>query len=243
MDRDSIELKLLAGKLIDIDGGLYRTPKIKDIVDIGEKKYNQYLSVLLFDKKNIDGDDLEDVDSFDLLCAYCYHDESFRETFFSALKFMFNEIPQMSHDDESVFFYFGDILDNWTLNKSNFLKFQELVRISNNISATKEEDYNPANERARKFIEKIKRNKSNKPKTKETINLASIIDGLSWRSNGISILDIFELTIFQLYRAFFTTEKIDNYQFTLQGVYAGTVDGKKINYQNIHWAKINELKT
>lgn len=237
MDTNDIGLRLQAGMPIEIDGGFYHTPKLKKIINIGQNKYDQYLSALLFDKNNIDGEIDKDIDNFEVLFSICYHNEEFKKTFFEALCFVFQESPQLFSDNESLFFYFGDELDNWRIDKFNFSKIQKIVKISNSITIKKEDAYNPANKTAEKFIERIKAIKASRPKPKETMNLQSIMNGLSWRSNDINPFNILDLTIYQLYQGFFATEKNDNYQFTLQGVYAGTVDGKKINYNNIHWAK------
>lgn len=247
MDINDIELKLLCGQPVNIDGGLLHSPKLKNVIRIGEALYSQHLSAILFDKKHIDGieddENYESYDTFELLCAYCYHNENFFNIFLDAVEFIFKERPTLDTDESEVFFIFGDELNNWKIDKSNFSTIQKVIRISNYLKdEEKKEDYNPANERAKKFIEKLKKNKADTPKPKETMNLHSIISGLSWKLNNINILNCSELTVYQLYNGFFTTEKIDNYQFTLSGIYAGNVDGKKINYKDIHWAKIQENK-
>ncbi len=102
------------------------------------------------------------------------------------------------------------------------------------------EEYNPANEEARKIIEKIKENKKNAPKPKELITLSSMISGLGWKANNINIFNVWDLTVYQLYDGLNRLKIIDDYQFTLSGIYAGTIDSGKINLKDINWMKINE---
>lgn len=239
MDMNDVELKLLAGMPIEIDGGRLRSPKIKDVIRIGEQKYNLYMSYLLIDKSNF-GDELkDDITNFDIAFLKCYHDEDFKNVFFSALKFIFNETPTLQGNDEELFFYFGDELNHWKITRNNFSKIQELVRVSNNIQIQKD-DYNPGNEKAAKFIERLKQIKASRPKPKEKMNLFSIIRGLAWRENGVNIFNVPEMTVFQLYQAFFATEKIDNYRSIVQGIYSGSVDDKKIRFADIHWANVDK---
>lgn len=240
LDKNDIELRLLAGMEIELDGGYIRSPKIKDIIEIGEKKYNQYISYLLIDKDNFDfKGNRDEISNFYLVYFNCYHNEEFKDIFFNALKFIYGVTPTLSFYKEELFFYFKNEFRDWKLTNENFDDFQEIVKIATNTRIEKE-DYNPGNEKAAKFIEKLKAIKANRPKPKEKINLHSIINGLSWRSNDINIFNIFDLTIYQLYQGFFASEKIDNYQFTLQGMYFGTVDIKKNKIPDIHWANSNK---
>jgi hypothetical protein len=243
MNWNDIELKLLAGMPIEIEGvGKLYSPTLKEYIKIGESLHNQYLSALLFDKKNIEGVEKDDISTFELLCVYCYHNQEFKDMFFKALKLVFKEEARMFADEQSVFFYFGELMDMRRITESNFGQIQEIVRKANWIKpAAEEEELDFANEEARKMHEEIERIKA-KIKTKEKMNLHSIISGLSWKDNGVNIFNIFDLTIYQIYQGFFQTEQIDSYHFTLTGIYQGTVDGKNIKMPNIHWAKIIDNK-
>ncbi len=238
MHKDDVQLCLLAGMSIEIkDTGHFHVPKLKDIIELGYSKYNEYVSYLLFDKNNA-GVENEELSNFQVFCIYCYHYEDFRKIVFDAIKFFFKEETHLVSDENDVFFCF-DENQNRRIDELNFEYIQGLIKKVNFIKLEKEEeDYNPGNERARDFIEKLKQWKREKPKAKETMNLHSIISGLAWKKNDINLFNIFELTIYQLYNGFFYTENIDNYHHTLSGLYAGTVDGKNIKLPEIHWAKI-----
>jgi len=67
-----------------------------------------------------------------------------------------------------------------------------------------------------------------------------MISGLGWKANNINIFDVWDLTVYQLYDGLNRLKIIDDYQFTLSGIYAGTIDSGKINLKDINWMKINE---
>ena len=233
IDND-INLRLLAGMSIDINNlGILTPLKLKEITSLGESNYNELLSVLLIDKENIDGLKDQEISNLELLMVYSYQNIEFREKVLKALKIFLNDEFFMSN--EGIFFCKDFILD-----KEPFDDFQYVLKCANYIENKKEPDYIPGNERARKFMEKLKLSKQNIKKP-ETMNLHSIISGIAWKSNNTNIINIFDLTIYQLYNAYYRLENIDNYNYTLNGIYAGTVDGKNINLSNIIWSRI--LKT
>lgn len=245
VDND-INLKLLAGMSISINSlGILTPLKLREIIALGEPIYNELLSVLLIDKENIEGLKEEEFSNLEILMVYSYQNIEFREKVLKSLKlFLGNEFFISS---EGFFYCRNLISDNYGLfvykylviDKEPFEDFQHVLKCANHIEIKKEEeeDIIPGNERARKFMEKLRLSKQNIKKP-ETMNLHSIISGVAWKSNNTNIIDIFDLTIYQLYDAYHRLENIDNYHYTLSGLYAGTVDGKKINLSKITWTKI-----
>ena len=239
-----LNLRLLVGMPININNlGTVYPLKLKEIIALGEHVYNELLSVLLIDKKNIEGLKEEEFSNLEILMVYSYQNIEFREKALSSLKLFLNNEFFMSNEG---FFYCRKLISdnyglfvykNLILNKEPFDDFQYILKLANHIENKKEEDIIPGNERARKFMEKLKLSKQNIKKP-ETMNLHSIISGIAWKSNNINIINIFDLTIYQLYDAYHRLENIDNYHYTLSGLYAGTVDGKNINLSKITWTKI-----
>lgn len=229
-------LRLLGGKPAIFDeNGLIHSPTLSEVADIGESKYNEYLSLMLFDKSSISAEIKEDAHDFELLYVLTEYDDKFRERLFSAYQFFFKQIPTLEYTNEGVFFLFSSERGKWRIDKNNFFALQDIIEFANNVKKPKKEEYKPVNKKAKELLEKLR--SFPVPKKKEEITLFSIVNSLAWRNNGINIQSIFDLTVYQIYQAFFTTEKIDNYLFTIQGLYAGTVDSKKINLSKIHWAK------
>jgi len=237
VNESHLELKLLTGKPLEIEGaGNLYIPSLHEIIDIGESQYNLYLSALLFNKANLDGLETDELENFDLWFAICYRDADFRKICYAALKFFFKADAHMGSDDEGVFIYFND--RSQRIDKQNYDEIQSIIRKANYIKTQSEPEFAAANSKAQEMINLILRNKKNKPKTADTMNLHSMISGLAWKNNGMTMPQILELTIYQLYNGFFVTENIDHYQHTFAGIYAGTVDSKEINVSKIHWARI-----
>jgi hypothetical protein len=237
MNMDDIELKLLAGMPIEIEGvGKLRSPLLRDVIKIGESLYNQYLSVLLFDKDNLEDETNENVSNFELLFAFAYHQEHLRNTLLDSIEFFFNKKAHLDFNGQDVFFSFDD---GNKICRSSFDHIQDVIRIANWIKKVdKEPKFKAGNEQARKFMEKLKQLKKDAPKKKETISLHSMINGMAWKSKDINLFNIFDLSIYQMKLGFMTLENIDNYSHTLQGIFTGNIDSKNIKFDQIHWAKI-----
>jgi len=236
MNMNDIELKLLAGIPIEVDRlGEIHIPTVREIIKIDESKYSQYLSSVLINKESLDEKLDDNTSDFDVLFALCFHHEDFKEIVFNSFEIFLKEKPLMNGDGDNMFFEFKD---GKRLDKNNHLYFKNIIKMSHFIKETTEEElYKPANSKAKEMIETMLRYKKNKPKPKEEMNLHSIISGLSWRPNGINVINIFDLTIYQIYNGFFTTENIDNYNHTLTAIYTGNMDSKEIKMSKVHWAK------
>ncbi|MCI1763638.1 hypothetical protein [Heyndrickxia oleronia] len=240
MNNSDIELKMLANIPIPIgnSGIEFHIPTLKEIIKIGENRYNSLISLLLINKDTIKGlKNPDELTNFDITYVNCYYSETFWNDFKQAMYIFFKDEVFMSPEDLGLFFYFGDITENKRLDNNNFDLIQELVKVANNVKF-EEEEYNPAGEKTKSFINEIKKIKSEILKIKEPMfSLASKISGIAWKSNNINIFNVFEMNIFQFYDALLRLDQVDNYQFTLSGMYAGTVDGNQINMSNLHWTK------
>lgn len=239
LNDEEIHLKFLLNLSVHIDGiGDFHAPLIKEIVNTTELKYNHSLSALLLDKKNISQENIEQYTNYQVVSSAIYHDSSFRELFFCGLNLHLNKEPIMH---EQGFLYFDELSEDSILTEEKFGYMRKLVTIANNISIDEEDEYDPGNELARKFIEKQKKKKANLTKyQKQTVNLRSIISGVGWKAQSFELIS--KLNIYQLYDGYGRLGVIDNYHYTMSGLYAGTVDSKSIKLPEINWANIIQLK-
>lgn len=237
MNANDLKLRLLAGMPIPIEGlGHVTPPTLREIIYIGESKYNALLSSLLVNKELIKHDFEGDITDFELAIALNYYNESFRSLFTEGLELFFQEKPFFLQ--ENGLFYFGEIADERFLTKERFDMLQQIIKEANKISNVNEPEFNPANERAKKLVEMILKNRKSKPQKKEIINLHSTISGLAWKSNSINIQNVFDLTIYQLYDGISRLDNIDYFQNTMTGLYSGAIDKRSINLEQINWKKI-----
>lgn len=227
------ELQLLAGLPIDIGICKVYPTELKEIVEIGEVKYNQYLSTVLFDKKVLQLEQQVDDDDIDIIAAISSYDKNFRDLFLKSISFFIKEDVKLSNN--GVFYIDNDKFFTQDL----FNNLQLIVKRINYIKDNQEDEIIAGNERAKSFMEKLKKKKEKILKNKkQDINLASIISGVAWKSNNVNIKNIWDLTIYQLYDAYYRLENIDYYNHTVTGIYSGTIDGKKINLNKINWARV-----
>lgn len=237
------DLQLLAGLPTTIkDVGSIHPLKLSEIAEMGEDRYNQFLNVLCFD---VDDLELENVDltaltTYDLIVTQCEVNKEYLQLVTDALSMFFKD--KVGYSNEYYLFYLGDIRDGRIIYRDNYEDIKAIIRKQNFIQEKKKEEYNPANEQAKQFIEKLKRLKKERPKTKETVNLHSIISSIAWKSH-IGIHAVWDLTIYQLFDAYYRLDVVDNYDKTLAGIYAGTVDASKINMKELNWSKIIRLQS
>lgn len=240
MNDNDLHLKLLANVPIDIDGiGQFQLPTIREIISMGESKYQQYLSMILFSKDYVNADNLDDYSDYEVLATSIFYDPVFHELVSNSFRlFLGKEIRVEQIDDKFTLFF-----DDSVLTEENWEFIKTATRIGNFIEEKKkEEEYIAGNERARQFMEEQKKRKellAKVKKNKEQVNLHSILSAVAWRTTGVT--DLLNLTIYQLYNGYFRLGLIDNYNHITTGIYTGNVDGSKIKLPDINWANIIKI--
>ena len=244
-----IGLKLLAGLPIEINkiGELYPLT-LKEMANIGETQYNKYLSALCFEIEDVlSEDDLEGVEgvtTYDILMANCLSNEDYRKLIIEAMSVFFKEdinFHRYSKDNVNyAFFCLGELEEEKIINRDSFEEIKIILQQQNNIQKSKKEEYNPANDKARQLIEKMKKDRQNAPKPKQFVDLHSIISGVAWKG-GVGIGSIWDVTIYQLYDAYYRLNIVDTYDKTLNGIYSGTVDAKQTDFKKLNWSNIIKL--
>lgn len=233
MDESDIHFKLLCGLPIYIqEAGYLKIPTLKEIAAMDFSLYNLYLSHILIDKKMLSNQYDESVTNFDIFYANMLYNEEFKETAVSAIQLFFSELPVLMETENTIYISIGQ----GKITYDNFGVIQKVLMLGNNTELVKEPEYNPGNSRAKKMIQMIMKNREKQPKPKEKIDLQSIISGLAWKDNGVSLKEITNMTIYQIYNGFYVTNNIDNYRHTMSGLYAGTIDSKSVKMADIHWA-------
>ena len=234
-----LELKLLKGSTITVDGIKIKPLTLTDIVeDLGFDKYVQTLGILGFDKSkfkdDISKDEYEEITNFDFYVAHGQLMDAFLDFLRTFLSY---DSVSLNLEYQSIFLKSGEELV--FINRDNADKIINIFRKMYNIQIEKEPEYNPANDRARAIIEKIKKKNeiyANLYK-EEDIDLNSIISGVAWKSTNTNIFNVFDLTIYQLYDAYYRLEIVDNYYNTMTGLYTGNIDVKTVNPKKISWIK------
>lgn len=241
VNAEEVKLKLLANRPIFLpEAGFIYPPTLNQIIDIGFGGYNELLSCLLIDKTAFKQQPQEEFVNSDIFFFNCLQNIEFRKLSEQIASVLFRSESSFFTTEETIGIRVGE---SGCIKHENFDDFQTILRLMNNIKEPESEpEYKAGNSKAQEMINMIMRNKKKQPKPKANskMDLHSIISGLAWKDNGINLTNIFDLNIYQIYNGLFTTNNIDNYNFTVTGVYAGTLDGKKIKMEDLHWA--NKIK-
>jgi len=224
---DDLNLKCLAGLSIMINEYISIRPKIlKEIIQTGYDNYNKLVGIILVNENEIN------TTVYQYLKTICLENEANCDFVLASLQYLFEINMAVS---EMGFAYIDEKEEFIVISEDIFNEAVKIIKIQNCVQVKTEEEYNPANERARLLIEKIKKNRENAPKVKDNTSLQSIISGVAWKSYvGISVWD---LTIYQLYDAYNRLQLIDNYNNVQNGIYTGNIDQSKINFKDLSWSK------
>ncbi len=241
----NLEAKLLKGSLIELYGLEIKPLTIGEIVDdIGYEKYIELLSLMLVNKNKIlhmfdDKEAKMNVKNFDLF----FLNDGLAEKLVEFFKFFLrNENVLLSKGLFNIAVINGE--DKIVINRDNYDDFQGLFCKMYWVVGEDEPKYNPANAKASEFIKKLEEKKRKYAKTlqKYEKTLFDIISGVAWKSPNMNIFDIWDLTIYQLYDAYYRMEIIDEYDKVITGLYSGAIDQSKIEMKKYDWTKKINLK-
>lgn len=233
-------LELLKGSPLDLGFCKIFPFTVGQIAELGENVYGEYCGILTLEignpKKHALPEALRNLNTFQLFSLIMKEQSDLREKFLSALRYITRESEIGCING---IFFLGD----------NFFNEEALVKIkdficSQNLIKQEEEDYNPADEKAREIQRKLAETKKQveeikKRKASSTPEFSDLITGLVFKSNGaITYSSVWDLTYYQFREALERCQLLDNYELNVRQLLAGA-DPKKIEVK--HWlAKIQE---
>lgn len=247
--KESRELIYLAGEGFDLGFGKIYPLTLREIVKIGYDKYNKYLGMLAIDKDNyienlgLDGEkkkELEQLSNFEFVFVNCLHNEDFRKEYMEAIEVFFREPVQFY---EQGFFYFGefeelkDELEKGSgkerlIHKGNFDDVQLVVKEMNGVKVGKKKEEMDEFDRRVMEAEKMLSKYENKD---EGISLITMISSLAnMDDNDLNIINIWDLTIYQLYDQFKRGQLKEKYFIDIKSLLAGA---KKEDVNLEHYIK------
>lgn len=223
-------IKLLAGLPFEIHNvGELKPITLKQIANIGEKQYQQYLNILCFDI-----DDLEfekevpkDITTYDILISNCVYSVEFKNKVISALSFFFDEEVQFI--DKHYIFYLGKFQEERFIYRDNFNEIKEVLAIQNSIHKRKS-DYNPANSKAQEIAERLKKAKEKinklKAKNEEELSLSDLISAFAFYNHSVDITKVWNFTIYQFNDQFKRMQLVEKYDLDVQQILQGADPNK-----------------
>lgn len=127
------------------------------------------------------------------------------------------------------------------INRDNFDDIAQVIKLQNYLQKPKiENSVKPVDEETRALIEHMERmrkkveDKKKRQQQQEgdvDIDIADIVSAVSSKSNSINKINIWRLSVYQLYDEYARLELIDNYDFSIKAMMAGA---EKVDLK--HWS-------
>lgn len=68
------------------------------------------------------------------------------------------------------------------------------------------------------------------------VTIDSIVESIAVKHNSYNLINIWDLTIYQLMRSYYRINAVDNYSNVMLGIYTGNIDSEKIKHDEINWS-------
>lgn len=234
MNMNDMQLRLLRGLTIKIGDLCDIHPLTIDAISlIGESLYNKYLATIIFNQDNLEIDG-EKLNKLETLSIYCFQSNELRTTFCEALKFLSKENVNFHSDG---FFYFGSLAEKRILTFELYQEIIEVVKKQNFMKdKVEEEEYIPHDDIARELIDKLKKIKQQikEQNSEEGLDIGDIVSIVACYSNDLNILNVWHLTVYQLYTVYMRLMMKDGYDSKFSMVLQGAdIDSSEL----LHWAR------
>lgn len=249
MKEIDFKLKLLAGQPINTNGyGEIKPLTMREIINFGYSEYMQCLNMICLEKEDLFSSDstilqeIADVSILDILLLY--GGDEIEQSLINALQLFLR--GEVTLDKDNLSLIVRDENDNYSIvNRTNFNEIKEILKWINYVNSFNEKTYdnfNPANEEARKLkeqqdalkrqVEAIKRKQNNEDVDEdEAPDIYDIMSAVASKSNSVNELNILDLTIYQIYTKFKRLEIIDQYDISIKSIMAGAS-----NVKLKHWS-------
>lgn len=233
MEELDLNLNLLSGDPIPIEDVCSIYPlTLRQIKNLSTTIYNKYLGVTCIDVNDIQKalNTAEDIDVFETIYFSCKGNDEYKDIIFKAFKcFLREEIGLCDYG-----FHLGN--ENKIIHKGNYSDIIKIIKLQNCLVEKKEvEKYKPANERARKMLEQMKKNEEelNKVKSKDSLTLHDLISIFAAYSENINILNVWDMTFYQFNDQFNRLKIMKEYDCNLQILMHCDTSKNKIDLK--HW--------
>lgn len=212
-------------------------PTVRDVLKNESTYYNLVSSIIsipydfmvLLDDVGIDFSSISSYEFFLLLFGSIR--ESDTSLIFGDLNLM-KFSPEVNENTKSI--YLLDKENGIIIDKAIHAMIGSTLRKINHI---KQHNKKPANEEARKYMIERARKKQMRAARKASQSqledsIIAMVNDKNFKYNYETVLD---LTIYQFYESFYQIIQKTDYDNTMIGCYAGTVDGKSLTQKDLSW--------
>lgn len=239
-------------------GGIL-SPKLKDISSVGINTYHLYLSVLLMDLNTyftqlgqqeaflaLPEESRSQLNIFDLLTL----DETSITLLQKALNFFISEDVVYSTQHKSFLVnakFFaeekGEVVEKYgtigAITKENYPQVCDLIFQRNCIKSKQEEDWSKVqNKKALEIMQKLQKGRASQTKhtkSDQNMELGNIISAVANRSQSLNILNIWDLTVYQIWDCF--SRLSNNSIYDIQSMSVAAWGNKDNHFDAMSWFK------
>lgn len=230
------KLKLLSGEPFYLENiGNIKPLTLREITRIGYSKYIEHLNLFLLSKENfIKEEFMEDVNISFFNIMLAFSDEHFDKYITDAVKTFFGIEVVIIKSNLMIVAKDPDL--HFCIHSDNFDDIRQIIKWQNGLDGetSEKDDLKFKNDRAKQILDKLKKSQAEiqKQKKKENndLDFADILSAIASKSFSLNKLNVFELTVYQMYDEFRRLDLIDNYHLSTKAMMAGA---KNINLK--HW--------
>ncbi len=226
-----LNLKLLRGLPIEVYEIKVYPITLSEIVSVTYEEYNKFLNWLCIDEKTIKQilDITDDISVFEFVLYSCKANVEYNNLILSALEFFIKEKISLCN--------LGFLIkNNKIINQDIFYEIIKIIKLQNCVTEKEiEEKIKPANERARRMLEQMRKNQEelNKAKKKDSLNLYDLISIFAAYSENINIFNVWDLTFYQFNDQFNRLKIMKDFDANLQVLMHCSTKDNKVELK--HW--------
>ena len=240
--------ELLSPEPVQIQGvGGILSPTLQSISKIGINTYQHYLTILLMDLKtyftmiqqekifeSLSDEEKSQMDVFDLLIM----DDRSAELLQNVLNFFIAENVIWSKQNNAFLIYDGENVIG-TITKEIYPQVCDLICQRNCIKSNFEEDLSRIkNKKALEIMKKLQKGRTEKAKATKSdknMELGNIISAVANKSKSINIINIWKLTVYQVWDCFSRIQ--NNNIFDIQSMSVAAYGNKDNYFDATAWFK------
>lgn len=240
MEKDlNLEYALITGSSVEIEDFRIYPMTLREIGELGYRKYQEMLGALLVTKEmldNIPEEHYNEIEDYDIVVSNCIANEEHRLLVETALSLFTREVI-VFHADYQFFIGKGNTKDSFKIiNRENFPKIAQIIREQNLIEKPKKVVESKESKKIRELREKMERGRQQVAKAKNQKTQITVVD-------LFSIVSVYtrdfnttaSWTIYQLNMAHANFLKQEGYKERFDMYLAGG-DPKKLKLDT-HWSR------
>lgn len=256
---EDLRLSLLAGATVRLGNLEIQPYSLEEIIKVGYSKYLSAIKLLMLEPDDFKMESISPVmvqllqenkvyTTFDLYNRFL--GEQNRQVLIDGLKIIFKTEDIIAYDDKD-YMSIGEVetLDENSLiiNRENFDKIMKVVKLQNyldmNLTDAIQDEANPKDEQTRQLLEirKKMREKLKKANSKNrdddgnmtSLDFSSIVSAVTVKSQHINKLNVWGMTLYQVYDEYNRLMMIDDYDTNIKAIMAGAKD-----VDLTHWSSL-----